>query len=89
MNGSDYLMEKIDNINDVMQNLKKLHLELGHLIQELSKIDDGTDLNYYSDILEDLHWNNVMLSNRFKNIKMENNIQRGNCDGQKSLFQYD
>ena len=83
------MMKNINNINDVMDNLKQLHLELGHLIQELSKIDNGDDLDYYSDILEDLHWNNVMLSNRFKNIKMENTLQGGNNNGQKSLFQYD
>ena len=64
------MMKEINNINDVMINLKECHLELGHLIQQLSKIDNGDDLEYYSDILEDLHWNNIMLSNRFKNIQL-------------------
>lgn len=56
------------DIEEVIFKLSELHMEFGNLIERLSEVDDGEDIEYYNDLLDDIHWNNVMLSNRFKKM---------------------
>lgn len=58
-------------LNEAFIKLNELHLEFGNLINELEKVDNGEDMDYYDDLTQDIHWNNVMLSNRLKKMKHE------------------
>lgn len=60
-------------INEAMKQLRKLHKEFGEIIDKLEKVDNGDDMGYYEDLLQDIHWSNAMLNNRYK--RMEEKIE--------------
>ena len=55
-------------IDTAIKKLRELHLEFGNLIDRLEEVDNGEDMGYYEDLLQDIHWTNVMLSNRYKRM---------------------
>ena len=55
-------------IDTTIKKLRELHLEFGNLIDRLEEVDNGEDMGYYEDLLQDIHWTNVMLSNRYKRM---------------------
>lgn len=58
-----------------IDKLKEYHLEMGHLIQELEKYEDGEECDdYYKDITRDIMWDNRMLSFRLKKVKSHKNL---------------
>ena len=60
-------------MNDYIKGLVDLHIEMGNLIKELNKVEDGSDGadDFYEGVLRDYHWDNVMLSNRLRKLKKE------------------
>ena len=56
-------------INTAMKKLKKYHKEFGELINKLEKVDNGEDMEFYKDLLEDIHWSNSMLNIRYKRME--------------------
>ena len=56
-------------INEAMKKLRKLHKEFGDVINKLEKVDNGEDMEFYKDLLQDIHWSNVMLNNRYKRME--------------------
>lgn len=66
-------------INTAMKKLRELHSEFGNLIDRLEEVDTGEDMGYYEDLLQDIHWSNVMLSNRYKRMLEKKQFhERGN-----------
>ena len=55
-------------IDTAIKKLRELHAEFGNLIDRLDEVDNGEDMSYYEDLLQDIHWTNVMLSNRYKRM---------------------
>ena len=54
-----------------LDELYKLHIEMGDLISELNKFesDDVLDLSFYDDIIRDYTHDNMMLSRRLIKVK--------------------
>ena len=54
-----------------IDELKRYHLEMGNLIKMLEEVEDGEDWeSFYPDMVRDVKWNNIMISNRIKQIKL-------------------
>lgn len=58
-------------IEEVIIKLRELHSEMGEWIDKLEVTDNGEDIDYYTDILRDIDWDNRMLKNRYKKIESE------------------
>ena len=71
-------MKLVDNmeIEEVIIKLRETHMEFGNLIDRLEEVDIGENIEEYNDILRDYHWDNRMLSNRFKRCMLNRGYEK-------------